>query len=53
MTPLEGPAAAPHLAQAADGVEDDGGPIEGQLGPMQVVGRLAVQVGSNSVLQVR
>lgn len=34
--PAEGPAAAVHLAQAADGVEDDGGTLDGQAGNIQV-----------------
>lgn len=50
VAPLEGPGAALHLTQTADGVEDDGGPVDGQLGQVQVGGHLAVQIGSDPVL---
>lgn len=50
MAPLEGPGAALHLTQAADGVEDDGGPVDGELGQVQVGSHLAVQVSSDPVL---
>jgi len=52
QAPLEGPGAALHLAQAADGAEDDRGPVQGQLGQVQVGGHLAVQIGPDAVLQV-
>lgn len=52
VAPLEGPGAALHLTQAADGVEDDGGAVDGQLGQVQVCRHFSVQVGSNPVLQV-
>lgn len=42
VAPLEGPGAALHLAQAADGVEDDGGPVDGQLGQVQVCRHFSV-----------
>lgn len=51
--PPEGPGAAPHLAQAADGVEDDGGAVDGQLGQIHTRRRLALRFGSDPVLQVR
>ena len=53
VAPLEGPGAALHLTQAADGVEDDGGPVDGELGQVQVGGLLAVRIGADPVLQVR
>lgn len=52
VAPLEGPGAALHLAQAADGVEDDRGSVDGQLRKVQVGSYLAVQAGPNPVLQV-
>lgn len=53
VAPLKSPGAALHLAEAADGVEDDGGPVDGQLGQVQVGCLLAVQVSPDPVLQVR
>lgn len=50
VAPLKGPGAALHLTQAADRVEDDGGPVDGQLGQVEVGGHLAVQIGSDPVL---
>lgn len=50
VAPLKGPGAALHLTQTADGVEDDGGPVDGQLGQVQVGGHLAVQVSPDPVL---
>lgn len=50
---LKGPGAALHLAEAADGVEDDGGPVDAQLRQVQVGGHLAVQVSPDPVLYVR
>lgn len=50
VAPLKGPGAALHLTQTADGVEDDCGPVDGQLGQVQVGGHLAVQIGSDPVL---
>lgn len=50
VAPLEGPSAALHLTQAADGVEDDGGPVDGELGKVQVGGLLAVRIGADPVL---
>lgn len=47
---LEGPGAAPHFAEAADGVEDDGGSVDGQLGQVQRGRRFAVWVGPDPVL---
>lgn len=32
VAPLKGPGAPLHLAEAANGVEDDSGPVDGQLG---------------------
>lgn len=52
VAPLEGPGAALHLAQAADGVEDDRGPVDGHLGVLRVGGHLSVQAGPDPVLQV-
>lgn len=52
VAPPEGPAAAFHLAQAADGIEDDGGPVDRQLRQVQVGGRFAIHVGSDAVLKV-
>lgn len=51
LAPLEGPGAALHLTQAADGVEDDRGP--GHLGTVQAGVYLSVQAGPDPVLQVR
>lgn len=50
VAPLKGPGAALHLTQTADGVEDDGGPVDGQLGQVQIGSHLAVQIGSDPVL---
>lgn len=52
VAPPEGPAAAFHLTQAADGIEDDGGPVDRQLRQVQVRGRFAIHVGSDAVLKV-
>ena len=52
MAPLEGPGTALHLAQTADGVEDDGGAVDGQLGQVQVGGCFTLLVGSDPVLKV-
>lgn len=38
VAPLKGPGPALHLTQAADGVQDDRGPVDGHLGEVQVVG---------------
>lgn len=48
----EGPAATFHLTQAANGVENDGGPVDGQLRLVQIRGCFAIQIGSDSVLKV-
>lgn len=52
VAPPEGPAATFHLTQAANGVEDDGGPVDGQLRQVQIGGRFAIQIGSDAVLKV-
>lgn len=52
VAPPEGPAAAFHLTQAADGIEDDGGAVDRQLRQVQVRGRFAIHVGSDAVVKV-
>lgn len=52
VAPPEGPAATFHLTQAANGVEDDGGPVDGQFRQVQIGGRFAIQIGSDAVLKV-
>lgn len=50
MAPLEGPAATFHLTQAANGIKDDGGPVNGQLRQVQIRGHFSIWIGSDAVL---
>lgn len=47
LAPLKGPGAALHLAEAADGAEDDR--VDGQFGQVQVGWHPAVQVSPDPV----